>query len=215
MGRIRKIFKRGAPKRDQKRLFVIATEGEKTEKNYFNELKNSNGVDEKVIKVEILETIEGKSSPIDVIKRLDKFKSTYHLYQLDELWIVIDYDSWGIEKLKDVAKLCKQKKYKLAVSNPCFEIWLLLHGVDVSKFSEDEKDLLLENKKVNRSRRLLDEKLKEEFGNYRKSNCKFEKYLPKIKDAIANSNKLNPNVRVGWSKELSTFVSKLAEELLQ
>ena len=48
--------------------------------------------------------------------------------------------------IKAVAQICHQKKgYYLAVSNPAFELWLLLHLIDCSQLTPQEKaDLFME-----------------------------------------------------------------------
>ena len=61
----------------------------------------------------------------------------------DEFWIVTDVDrNWSsdmidskmgktyLDEWKDAVKACQEKGYGYAVSNPFFEIWLLLHHDD-------------------------------------------------------------------------------------
>jgi hypothetical protein len=75
MGRINrtKLLDRQQDRRDA-RLFVIATEGKETEKQYFNMFNSSR------IKVEVLPTGEdGKSAPQYVLDRLDGFREQYDL----------------------------------------------------------------------------------------------------------------------------------------
>ena len=67
-----------------------------------------------------------RSSPIDVFKHLKKQIEKEPLHDDDEVWVVIDVDRYH-EHLPEVAKLCHDVGYNLAVSNPCFEYWLLLH----------------------------------------------------------------------------------------
>lgn len=44
---------------------------------------------------------------------------------------MIDFDHWGqgrhAGKLSEVFTLCRQKGYKVALNNPSFEFWLMLH----------------------------------------------------------------------------------------
>lgn len=105
----------------QKPLYVIATEGAVTEKIYFSSI-----FQRKNIRMPILETKSGNSSPDKVFKRLINYKRKYNASP-DELWLVIDRDYWELETLKQIAKECKSKGYNLIISNPCFELWLLLH----------------------------------------------------------------------------------------
>jgi len=128
MGRVRTDFKRKSSFRDAK-LIVVATEGENTEPKYFEALKAA--YLNPRIHLEIIPSKGGKSSPKHILQNLIEFKNEYRIREDDELWIVIDRDfkSWTIKELSECLQLCKQKKIKVALSNPCFEIWLLLHFI--------------------------------------------------------------------------------------
>ena len=80
MGKIKrtKLLDRKYDRRDVK-LFIVATEGKETEKQYFGMFKSTR------IKVEILATPDGKSSPEYVLKRLDIFKKQYDINEDDML----------------------------------------------------------------------------------------------------------------------------------
>ncbi len=53
----------------------------------------------------------------------------------DELWICIDADHWirgsHQRELAEVLRQCRSNGYGVAISNPCFEVWLLLHFVTI------------------------------------------------------------------------------------
>lgn len=63
------------------------------------------------------------------------YKSEYATEHGDELWICIDTDHWirgGHQaELSQVLQECRSKGYGVAISNPCFEVWLLMHFADV------------------------------------------------------------------------------------
>lgn len=135
---------RPEPHRDA-RLFVIATEGEKTEKQYFSLFRNRR------CQVKIIETSEGRSAPKYVLERLKKFKKEYQLKGDDELWLMIDVDRWPEGKLAAVSSQSAQNNFFLAVSNPCFEIWLYMHHASTQKrsiSSVEMKQMLRENLEV-------------------------------------------------------------------
>jgi hypothetical protein len=48
----------------------------------------------------------------------------------DRVWLVLDTDRWG-KTLHDLAKECETQGWGLALSNPCFEVWLILHVADI------------------------------------------------------------------------------------
>src|SRR5260221_11407935 len=84
---------RGSGFRDAK-LIVIATEGSKTEKKYFNDLASDDRYRNPRVHVEVLERTSTASSPNHVIEELNKFRSVFKLNKFDELWLVIDVDRW-------------------------------------------------------------------------------------------------------------------------
>ena len=87
-----------------------------------------------------------KVRPKQLVDRIDQFKSEKEeIYQFsqfpeDEFWIVTDVDkNWSDETVnpnshktykdewENAVALCQEKNYRYAVSNPFFEIWLMLH----------------------------------------------------------------------------------------
>jgi hypothetical protein len=125
------------------KLYVIATEGRSTEYKYFKELRKqySSKFNEQNLHVEILRRPSkqsGKSSPKYVEQMLNEFledNRDYELKSYDELWLIIDTDTWEQETIKQLAEKCQTETlYHLGLSNPCFEIWLILHLID---FNED------------------------------------------------------------------------------
>jgi hypothetical protein len=114
--------------RRELKFVVIATEGEKTEPAYFEQLKQLDWFDASRVDLVILGTPEEThaSSPGHVIDRLiaEEQRRPWNR-ELDEFWIVIDVDRWKEKMLAEVATLALQKGFFLAASNPCFELWLL------------------------------------------------------------------------------------------
>lgn len=54
----------------------------------------------------------------------------FELLDIDEVWFVIDTDKWG-PKIAELRSLCTQKgDWRIAQSNPCFELWLYYHFFD-------------------------------------------------------------------------------------
>ena len=113
-------------------LVVIAVEGQKTEPRYFRMLQEEFG---SRIKLEIVLDDEHKSSPQHVLDRLLQFKNKQELKDDDVCWMVIDVDG-NSKTLPKIIKDAKSNGCKVALSNPCFEIWLSLHRGDI-KITED------------------------------------------------------------------------------
>lgn len=106
-------------------LVVIASEDRYAVKQYF-ELFHSTR-----IQFRVLETDGGQSAPTLVLERLNTFMKEYEFGPGDEFWLVCDTDHWidagHIHNLTQVVQLCRQKGINVALSNPCFDLWLLLH----------------------------------------------------------------------------------------
>lgn len=204
-------FKRKTGYRDAK-LIVIATEGIKTEVIYFEDLKEKY----KNLKVhtEVIKKKDTKSSPEYILDSLIEFKNTYKLNVNDELWLVIDFDKWGTKKISSISTSCRQKRIHLALSNPCFELWLLLHFIDVSSMIVDEKNKIKNNKKINRSRNFISNLILKYAGEYNKSNIKSELFFPTIYKAINRAEKLDINQSEPWPTELGTRVYLLVKSIL-
>ena len=203
MGRKRKEFKRPEDKFDC-RLIVIASEGSSTERNYFHVLAEN--YDNKRVHVEIVKSEDTKSDPESVLARLDDFYKSYDLGEDDNLYLVIDRDRWEEKNLSHVARQSSQKNFTLTLSNPNFELWVLLHKKDVADFSDDEKRKLFENEKPSKHKRYIDSILSEIWGGYNKTKFDFYKIIPDTLNAIKNAEKLDKNRQERWPNELATRV---------
>jgi hypothetical protein len=194
-------------------LIIIATEGTHTEPTYFRDMTSSRYFYNSRIHVEVLEREGTASAPEYVMKMLDQFCDRYQYEEgLDELWLVVDTDRWGDKKLADVATKCLQKGYEMAVSNPCFELWLLLHLKSLREYSPEILDEFRANSRIGNRTRLASE-LVNLLGEFSKSSLKTEYFLPHVEDAIARARALdNPELR--WPNDLGTRVYLLAEKIM-
>ena len=110
-----------------------------------------------------------KSSPAQVFDAaLDKARKI-RLRAGDEVWLVIDTDSRSEGQLKEVCAQCVQKAFHVAVSNPKFEYWLLLHFEDGSNISSAEDCV---------------RRLRKHMPDYHKSSLNLNKLRNGIADAI-------------------------------
>ena len=119
----------------------------------------------------------------------------------DELWMVIDLDQWPNKDLSEVASKCNHKKYKLAVSNPCFEIWLLLHVKDISDYSEEKIQKLSLNKN-----KILDSELRKILGSYNRANLDTSKFLPHVVKAVERARKFDEEPNDRWPQSIGTKI---------
>ena len=142
--------KRKEETRHYKRLFLIASEGKKTEKSYF-ERNIRHLIDESNVRIKFVDKSTHASSPLHVQKALASAieKESDALRTGDEAWIVIDRDQWEKDDLIAVHEWTQEKSTDkchrdLALSNPCFEYWLILHfedGNDLSTTAECQNRL--------------------------------------------------------------------------
>lgn len=104
-------------------LLVIASEDTYAVKQYFSRFKTTR------VQVEVIATENENdgSAPQHVMARLDDFRKEYVTEQGDTFWICIDRDRWDEQSLSTVLRDCDAKGYHVALSVPCFELWLVLH----------------------------------------------------------------------------------------
>jgi hypothetical protein len=144
--RVRKSLERKTGFRDG-RMIIIATEGSVTEVEYFSQLQEHAVLSPLRFQIKVIAPTENKSAPNQIIKSLTNFKKEYQIKADDELWMVIDRDRWTVQMLSEIHRQCKQKGIGLCISNPCFELWLILHYQDITTFGADTQELLLANQK--------------------------------------------------------------------
>jgi len=162
------------------RVIIISCEGANTEPEYFKAIKEKLKDNiSSLIEIELVPKPTNASEPKDVLDNLQAFVDKYDFNKdHDSLWLVCDREKvidrkTGRRGLLGVIPLCKEKGYSIALSNPLFEFWLLLHVVDISDY---DNKTLFNNEKVNATRRYLDKELSNILENgYSKKTGKFNK----------------------------------------
>ena len=199
----------------KRKFFLIVCDGEQTEPNYFNSLKDSlpNGV------LEITEIkIEGTGfNTKSLVKKALQLKSNWEKEinrKIDNLWVVFDKDDFTSEAFNTAILSCKNKNPEIgaAWTNEAFELWYLLHfHYYESGLSRKEYQKLIE-----------DNFKKKKLTNYKyKKNSKemfelLEKY-GSLEVAIRNAKKLENkyiNNNNFSNHNPCTMVHKLIAELL-
>jgi|GEM_PF-693935 len=123
------------------KLCLIVAEGDKTERHYFTKFEAGykKRFDKKNLHVRFVDRkSSAHSDPKSVYETLknicEKSEGIYELKKYDELWLVIDTDDYEKRRniISDLIKKCEDEPlYHLALSNPCFEIWEMLHFTDL------------------------------------------------------------------------------------
>ena len=199
------------------RLIVIASEGKDTERIYFKALAKE--YTNPRVHVHILERSEDEqnnSSPEHVLKQLNDYKGHYELESDDELWLVVDRDRWTEAMLSRVATECAQDNFMhVALSNPCIELWLLLHLVDATLLTPEEQQLWMENRRKSKNADpYLKVRLRQEMGSYHESSYDAKMLIEHVEVAIARAKALDKNPADRWPQTLGTRVYLLAESVM-
>ncbi|MBK1989650.1 RloB domain-containing protein [Sphaerospermopsis aphanizomenoides BCCUSP55] len=136
-------LERRQPSRKITQKILIACEGSKTEPIYFNSIRND-------LRSPTLEIIvlphQKKTDPGNIIERLieerQQMKNEKRWTTNDAAWAVFDGDE-HIERSKEnwqkAINRANSQKINLAITNPCFELWYLIHFQDhLSQINRDK-----------------------------------------------------------------------------
>ena len=182
--------------RHYRRLFLIATEGEKTEPQYFKALSNQQAT----IKIKCIKK-EGDSSPKQVLKRMKRHLKEYELKKTDAAWLVVDKDEWPEAQLTQLHQWAEAADNRgLALSNPKFEYWLLLHF-------EEGKGIV--------GSRDCTKRLKKHLPDYNKGIKGNQFSRETITQAIQRAKRRDNPPCSDWPRFVGTTVYRLVENILQ
>jgi hypothetical protein len=191
-GKSFKNLKRRKNFRPVRKNFLIVCEGEKTEPNYFTSFR----VPKKIFDVHGIGA-NTESLVRETLKIRDSQSTSY-----DEVWCVLDRDSFPIENFNNALELAKNNNIAVAYSNEAFEIWYLLHfHYHDSATSRAQYEAMLTGR----------------LGfQYRKNDPGIYEHLESLQEnAIKNAKRLNnsyPHHRPG-NDNPSTNVYELVEKL--
>lgn len=193
-----KRFERRKPYRERRKLYIIATEGMKTEQIYFNVFNGDEF--RKNVHIRILATRRGESSPKAVLDRLRRYIRDVDIGNDDELWVVVDVDKWGANAIDEICRECLRINGNVAVSNPCFELWLVLHQ---------------ENPRTPLMARDCERELERFLGRYDKSEYDVYRLIPHIQHAIRHAQRLDHDPNEPWPRSVGSRVYRLVQRLLE
>jgi hypothetical protein len=167
------------------RLFIVACDDTYAPKQYFDFFKIAR------IQVHIVPTKDGSSAARHVLNRLREFEHEDD----DELWMLLDTDHFTqaghlpgfITAIGDA----RQRGIHIAISKPCFELWLLLHHVAetaVTTLGNGEE---------------TEKMLRSVLGHYNKKLLRPEHYSEaKVRDAIQRAMRLDSSIGGGGGIKL-------------
>lgn len=175
-------LKRRVAIRQPRKTLLIFCEGERTEPEYLDALKRQPAIHD-VAAVDLrVETGHGGSVPKTLVSMAieARRRAVDEEGEIDEFWCVFDVE-WPTNHpdLKDAVERARQGGIELAISNPCFELWLILHFQDHARWSDNDE--------ARRLRRQLD-------GSSDKG-LDPAKYMPLFADAARRAGELDERHR--------------------
>lgn len=126
-----KDLKRRVGVRPERRTIVVYCEGEASEPDYLNGLKRLAHIRENAAIMIEIDTRSGV--PLTLVERAVERK--WSDPEVDEVWCVFDVEAPKPHpNLTKAMLLAATHDVRIAVSNPCFELWLILHFEDQTAF---------------------------------------------------------------------------------
>jgi hypothetical protein len=123
---------RQAPFRNPRKKILVVCEGEKTEPQYLKQFAKSHR--DAIVDVELAPEIGVPLSVVREARRLKKLaiaaskREGDPYLRNDAVWAVFDVDEHP--HVPEALGMARQNGIKVALSNPCFELWLVLHHRD-------------------------------------------------------------------------------------
>lgn len=208
--------KRKTEFKSKRKFYLIVCEGEKTEPNYFESLKESlpKGVLE-LTNIDIDGTGKNTLSIIDEAKKLKKKYEEKYLRKIDNVWTVFDKDSFPKINFNNAINKGENSRPKIncAWTNEAFELWYLLHFNYYNTGIPREQYQKLLEKEINKAANTSDYK-------YEKNSKKMFSILNQYgsqETAMSNAEKLESlyHDRSYSDHNPCTKVHKLINELIE
>lgn len=161
--------RRREPIRPSNHTVLVYCGASRTEPDYFEGMK--------LLLRKTSVTVKVRAEGIDPV-RLVKAAAEYRDRRsgvFDDVWCITDTDEFDVCAAAQVAG---RHGVNLAVSNPCFEVWLLLHHAECTSHCDGYADV------VNRLKRYV--------PSYDKAAIDFRLFSGSANDAIARAEKLDP-----------------------
>lgn len=140
--------------------------------------------------------------------------------EIDKVCVIFDRDFRGLEAVLDnLIEKCKKYGIEIVMSNPNFELWLLMHFDDIKKY---DKDVIKENKKninyqidktASKKKKFLEIEVAKRAGGYTKgSKIKFERFIDGIDLAVEQAEVYEEDVD-GLVNEIGTAMGRLVRKM--
>lgn len=210
MSRKKRSYKKNEPFRDARYVLIVG-EG-KAEKKYFEGVQEQvlNEIDRKRIKLRISPFRDGGKSPNQIVGDAFEFKDQFKDFVIgfDVLWVLFDLDSNTDDQIHQAVKDCNSHSLNLAISSPCFELWLFLHISDLKEKTFNIEPIVGGKRNIRASTNCKKE-IRKILGSYNESNIPFDKFVNEIKTAYDRASFLDQGDSPNWPRDLGTEVYKI------
>jgi hypothetical protein len=183
-------YRRRSGGREPRPVILIVCEGEKTEPSYFKAISHSRRISATT------EIVPRALQPTKVVQTAERKRIEF---SYDRIWCVFDCDEHADFELA-IAE-AKRKGFYIAHSNPCIELWYLLH------YEEQNSHITKE---------AVAKRLKRHLLHYSKSTPVYEELQPRQDRAFLNAAKQEEHHRNSGraaTDNPSTSVNQLVEYL--
>lgn len=200
----RKSLQRRAPTRTPKRTVLIVCEGGETEPTYFNAIRKAKRLE--TLRIKVVGGNEAGTHPKSVVEyaKGTQKEAKNARDPFDSVWCVFDRDVHV--NINAAFEQARGNDFKIAFSNPSFELWYLLHFQDQGGHIERDKAL---------------KSLKRHIPRYNKSDNIYDQLAPQQDAATKRAKQLRKQHGIEdercitESQNPSTWVDQLVEELHQ
>jgi hypothetical protein len=127
--------------REPRKTLLVFCEGARTEPEYLEALRRQPAV-QRTAAVDIRIDLDYAGfKPLGLVRKaiVAHDRATREQREIDEFWCLFDVE-WPENHpgLKEAARLAAENGILLAVSNPCFELWLALHFADQEAWLDND-----------------------------------------------------------------------------
>ena len=180
--------------RNPRRTVLVVIGAERTESAYLRGLRDHFRLATVTMKI-----AEKPGSPDQLV---DYARGAFPLDDFDEVWCVTDVDHYEREggKVTAAMAMAAESGINVAVSNPCFELWLLLHHQGCSAHCANCG--------------AVETKLKRWIPAYDKTRLRFRDFVDGLEAASARARELEPT-GLAHDRNPSTGIWRLIGTVLE
>lgn len=193
------LFKRKS--REAKKIFLIVCEGT-TEEKYFTEFRINKRLSSVTVDIIPSKKAGGTDSRTLVEFAIDKKRDNIY----EHIWCVFDCDE--NKNIEATFQIAQKEDIQIAFSNPCFELWILLHYQDHRAFVERDKIIPMIKKYIKDYDKTMD-------GLYEKTKDKIYMSISRAEQLeemhLKNCKEKNSNPSTSVYKLINSLNRELSE----